>query len=56
MIQRSVRHSRTYWSMPMKLKFGNSLELVNDQMIEKMMQITNTPIAVAIIGVVPSIE
>jgi hypothetical protein len=32
------------------------LELVNDQMIEKMMQITNTPTAVAIIGIVPRID
>ena len=54
MIQRSVRHRRSYWVRPMKLKFGNSLEFVNDQMIEKMMQMTNTPTAVAIMGVVPS--
>ena len=35
------------------LQPGEGFELVNDHRIEKKMQMTNTPIAVAIIGVVP---
>src|SRR5688500_20322131 len=52
-IQRGVSHSRSYWARPTKLKFGKSFEFVNDQMIEKAMQITKMPIAVAAIGRVP---
>src|SRR5262245_57222263 len=52
-IQRGVSHRRSYWPKPMKLKFGKSLELVNDQATEKAMQMTKTPIAVAAIGSVP---
>ena len=50
---RGVDQSSSYCSNPTKLKLGNSLEVVNDQITVKMMQITKMTMAVAAMGSVP---
>src|SRR5687768_13776294 len=52
-IQRSLFHSRSYWAKPTKVLLGKTLELVKLHHTEHRMQMTNTPTAVTIIGVVP---